>query len=127
MKFAIASGTADQVRDHARLDYPREACGLLLGLPGRIERAEPAANVAAYPERGFEIDPAALLRWHREARRLGLQVVGHYHSHPNRLDRPSATDEARAVDDGQLWIIVAADVLTGWIRTPAGFAPVELG
>lgn len=126
MKFAIASGAAEAIRDHAAGEHPREACGMLLGGPGRVERAEPAANVAAHPERGFEIDPAALLRWHREARGMGLAVVGHYHSHPNGVARPSATDAARAAEDGQLWVITTKDALTGWIRTGDGFDPVDL-
>ncbi len=127
MKFVIASGADAAIRGHAQAALPAEACGLLLGTALHVERAEPAANVAAHPERSFEIDPATLLRWHREARGLGLQVVGHYHSHPNGLPRPSATDAARAAEDGQLWIIVAADALTGWIRTADGFDPVEIG
>lgn len=126
MKFVIASGAADAIRNHAAADHPREACGLLLGSGRHVERAEPAANVAADPQRGFEIEPASLLRWHREARGLGLQVVGHYHSHPDCRARPSATDAARAAEDGQLWVIATNDALSGWIRTADGFDPVEL-
>ena len=127
MKFVIASGASEQIRDHARRDHPREACGLLIGSPGKVVRAEPTANFALDPERGFEIDPAALLHWHRAARGEGLAVVGHYHSHPNGLARPSTTDAARAVQDGQLWVIVADDALSGWLRNTTGFTPVELG
>ena len=108
MKLAIASTAIEAILAHSAAAAPNEACGLLLGTPGTVERAEPAANVAAHPERSFEIDPAALLRWHREARGAGLAVVGHYHSHPNGLARPSATDAARAVVDGAVWVIAAA-------------------
>ena len=79
------------------------------------------------PEHGFEIDPAALLHWHRAVRGERLAVVGHYHSHPNGLARPSATDAARAVEDGQLWVVASRDALTGWVRTAAGFDAVALG
>ncbi|WP_419813816.1 Mov34/MPN/PAD-1 family protein [Glacieibacterium sp.] len=108
MKLAIASTAIEAILAHSAAAAPNEACGLLLGAPGTVERAEPAANVAAHPERSFEIDPAALLRWHREARGAGLAVIGHYHSHPNGLARPSATDAARAVVDGAVWVIAAA-------------------
>ena len=127
MGWAIASEAAAAILAHAAADHPREACGLLIGRPGTVDRAEATANVAARPEHGFEIDPAALLHWHRAVRGERLAVVGHYHSHPNGLARPSATDAARAVEDGQLWVIVSGDTLTGWVRTAAGFDAVALG
>ena len=126
MKLAIASDVAAALRAQARAALPDEACGLLLGAPGRVTRAVAARNVAPQPARGFEIDPAALLRVHREARQGGEAVVGHYHSHPNGRVEPSRTDAARAAEDGQLWIIVAGDALAAWTMTASGFAAVEL-
>ena len=126
MKFAIASTALDEVKRHAAASPGVEVCGLLVGLPGSVARAEAARNVAARPERGFEIDPATLLRVHREVRSTGGAVVGHYHSHPNGSAAPSRTDAARAAEDGQLWVIVAGDAATGWTMTASGFAPVEL-
>jgi proteasome lid subunit RPN8/RPN11 len=108
MIVAIASGVAESLLDAAAAAAPVEACGLLLGQPDRIVAAIAARNVAADPERGFEIDPALLLRTHREARGAGLQVIGHYHSHPNGVATPSRRDAAAALDNGQLWLIVAA-------------------
>lgn len=120
-----------RIISHAATDAPREACGILFGTLDSIEDAIPTANVAASPERGFEIDPAALLRAHRDARGRGQAVVGWYHSHPNGSSEPSATDAARAVEDGKLWLIVAADAVTAWRVVPDGpvhgrFAPVPL-
>lgn len=110
----------DRIISHAIADAPQEACGILFGRPGVIEHAEPAANVAAHPERGFEIDPASLLRAHRDARGQGREVVGWYHSHPNGSSRPSITDAARAVEDGRLWLIAAAGEVTAWCVVPDG-------
>lgn len=116
---------------HAADAHPREACGILLGAPGAITRIEPTANVAADPRKTFEIDPAALLRVHREARGAGMAVVGWYHSHPSGAAEPSRTDAARAVEDGMLWVIIAGGGASAW-RTVAGgpvhgrFAPVAL-
>ncbi len=126
MKFAIASDVIETLRGHARAALPEEACGLLLGAPGQVTRAVAARNVAPHPQRGFEIDPATLLRVHREARGGGARVVGHYHTHPGGNAEPSRTDAARAAEDGQLWVIVAGDAVTGWTMTGDGFAPVEL-
>jgi len=127
MGWAIASEAAEAVLADARDRHPHEACGLLLGQLGTVTRAVSAANVAVHPERTFEIDPATLLRVHREARGGGEAVVGHYHSHPNGVACLSRTDAARAAVDGQLWLLASNDALTGWVRTADGFAPVDLG
>lgn len=126
MKLAIASGVVEAVLAHACAEHPREACGLLTGVPGVVTRAIAAPNVAAHPEAGFEIDPATLLRVHREARGAGEAVLGHFHSHPNGSAEPSRTDAARAVQDGQIWLIAANDALSAWSMTAAGFVAVEL-
>lgn len=114
MDIAIASTAMTAMLDHARAEHPREACGILLGTEGAITAAEPAANVAARPETNFEIDPAALLRAQRAARGSGQGIAGWYHSHPNGNPAPSATDAARAVEDGKLWLIVASGGVTAW-------------
>jgi proteasome lid subunit RPN8/RPN11 len=123
MIVAIASGVADSLREAAAAAAPNEACGLLIGQSGRIEAAVPSRNVAAHPERSFEIDPATLLRTHREVRASGRRVIGHYHSHPDGDAAPSARDAARAVEDGQLWLIIASDE----VRAFASVAPGTKG
>lgn len=116
----IATTVAQSLRDHAAARAPHEACGILLGTPGAIVAAVAAANIAAHPERNFEIDPATLLRVHREARGTGQTVLGWYHSHPNGAGEPSKTDAARAVEDGMLWLIVAGGALSAWIVRAGG-------
>ena len=114
MIVAIASGLMQSLVDAAAQAAPHEACGLLLGQPGHIDAMVPAANVAAHPERSFEIDPATLLRTHREARGRGQRVVGHYHGHPNGLGQPSLRDAAAAIENDQVWLIIAAGSVSGW-------------
>lgn len=126
MGFTIASEAAAAILADARTRLPQEACGLLLGTGRSISRAVPAPNVAAHPERSFEIEPATLLRVHREARGSGETVIGHYHSHPDGTSRLSKTDAARAAVDGQLWILVSKDALGGFFRTADGFDTVAL-
>jgi proteasome lid subunit RPN8/RPN11 len=105
----------------AEAAHPHEACGLLLGHGDHIHTALQAANVHPHPERHFEIDPAALIAAHKAARACGPQVLGYFHSHPNGLARPSATDAANAAGDGRVWAIVAGGVVTLWRDGTSGF------
>jgi proteasome lid subunit RPN8/RPN11 len=135
MIVAIASGVTQTLIAEASRANPHEACGLLLGNDRRIETAIPAKNISDHPERAFEIDPATLLRTHREARGCGQRVVGHYHSHPNGQTEPSLRDAAHAVENGQFWLIVANGQVNAWrvvSNDPGGsavhgrFLPVSL-
>lgn len=101
--------------------HPRECCGILLGAGDRIEVIRPAANVHPHPARHFEIDPQALVDAHRAARQGGPQVLGYYHSHPNGLAEPSATDRAMAHRAGEIWAIVADGAVSLWRDGDDGF------
>lgn len=100
---------------------PHEACGLLLGAGSHIETAQPTANVHPEPQRHFEIDPAALIAAHKASRIGGPQLIGYFHSHPNGLARPSATDAAMAAGDGRIWAVAAAGAVSLWRDAPSGF------
>ena len=134
MKLRITSDLAATLHRLAAEGLPEEVCGLLLGLEGQVTAVRPARNVADDPARRFEIDPAMLLATHREARGLGLKVIGHYHSHPNGRAEPSRRDAARALENGQIWLIVTAQAITAWTATATGgdgalhgrFLPVNL-
>lgn len=100
---------------------PREGCGLLFGTPTHIKTAEATANLHPEPARHFEIDPAALIAAHKAARTGGPQLIGYFHSHPNGLARPSATDAAMASGDDRIWAIAAAGEVSLWRDAPSGF------
>ena len=117
----ISKRTIDTILAYATSAHPHECCGLLLGEGGQITQARPAANIHPEPARHFEIDPRALIDAHKAARAGGPQVIGYYHSHPNGLARPSATDRAQAARDGSVWAIITADRITLWRSGDAGF------
>lgn len=119
--LTLTSGALATLLSESRSAHPDEACGLLLGADGHIERAVAAANVAPDPARHFEIDPAALIAALRLEREGGAAVIGYWHSHPSGAPAPSATDQALASGDGRVWAIVAASGI-GWFRdAPGGF------
>lgn len=127
----ISSRVLDAIRAHAASSPAVEVCGLLFGDSATITYMERCANVAADPAFRFELDPAALFAAHRRARTDGPQIVGHYHSHPTGVAKPSTRDAADAVPDGTLWLLVAGREVTAWRAVEFGavmdrFDPVAL-
>ena len=114
MILKVTQSVLDSLVLSATHANPRECCGILVGEPGRITGAIASANVHLSPETHFEIDPQALIDAHRAAREGGPQIVGYYHSHPNGLARPSATDAEQSAGDGAVWAIIAAGRVTFW-------------
>ncbi|WP_244501327.1 Mov34/MPN/PAD-1 family protein [Sphingomonas gellani] len=129
--MTISSALRDGILTHARRDEGREVCGLLLGGESHIAQVVPSRNVASDTRRRFEIDPLTLLAAHRAARTGATPVIGHYHSHPAGIARPSPRDAEDAAPDGSIWLIVAGMEVTAWRAVEAGtvegrFTPLSL-
>ncbi|MFW2350851.1 M67 family metallopeptidase [Qipengyuania sp.] len=122
MPVRVSSDVVARLLAEAERVHPLECCGILLGDGEAVAAILPAGNVHPQPDRHFEIDPQALIDAHRGARSGGPQVLGYYHSHPNGLPRPSATDRSLAAPDGAIWAIIAAGRITLWRSGDAGFA-----
>ncbi len=103
---AVTAAVIDAVLAHAADADPREACGLLIGHGGRIDRAVRARNLAALDTR-YEIAPEDHFAAVRAARDQRLEVVGAYHSHPGSPAVPSATDREAAFA-GFLFVIASS-------------------
>lgn len=110
----VRTAIAAWVRD----GYPDETCGLMLGSSRddrcRITRAVQGRNVVAGRRRDrFELAPEDFLAADREAGRLGLEVVGVWHSHPDHPAEPSATDREFAWPG---WSYLIVSVGAGGVR-----------
>jgi proteasome lid subunit RPN8/RPN11 len=73
---------------HAESTYPNECCGVMLGKilgdSKSVSIATPLQNVSAGSQAArYELRPEDLLNADREARRLNLDLIGIYHSHPD--------------------------------------------
>ena len=116
--LVMRSEHLESIGAHAARIYPHECCGFLLGRElWKAESVLAAANDRGEEERHnrFVITPEASRRAEREARRAGLEVIGHYHSHPDAPARPSTgfaeSDLASATWPGYAFVI--ASVLRG--------------
>jgi proteasome lid subunit RPN8/RPN11 len=99
---------------HARLEAPRECCGLLIGAHGEIARSVRARNLDPKPTR-FLIDPEDHFAAIRDARAEGKEVVGAYHSHPASAPVPSDTDIAQA-NGGSKFLYVIVSLVNDEVR-----------
>jgi proteasome lid subunit RPN8/RPN11 len=92
--------------------FPLEACGLLVGLPGRDEGESrvtlciPAHN-AARSARVYTVEPRDLLMADRRAAALGAELIGVYHSHTHTEGYPSPTDIGQAPDPAWHYVLVS--------------------
>jgi proteasome lid subunit RPN8/RPN11 len=100
----IVPRVLEDVLAHMRDEAPRECCGVLVGVAGRIVDSRRAANLAPETTR-FQIDPRDHIRAIHDARARQLDVVGFYHSHPHSPARPSETYVAEAGYAGAMHLI----------------------
>ena len=117
----VSSEVLEALVAEAGAVHPRECCGMLLGEGDEVTAILPARNVHPSPDSHFEIDPQALVDAHRSARAGGPDVLGYYHSHPNGLAEPSATDRSCSARDGSIWAIVARGEVSFWRDGDDGF------
>jgi proteasome lid subunit RPN8/RPN11 len=113
---------ARQILEHACLESPQEACGLILGQQGQVERVVAAANIASDPLRRYMIDPQFLSQHLPEA-------IGFYHSHPRGEPIPSPTDVREAFYPDMITLIAGLKgepSLAAWKIANGRVDPIEM-
>lgn len=114
------------IRDHGQRAFPHECCGFLLGTADgdirRVVKVVPATNSRGEEERHnrFTITPEASFRAEKAARTEKLDIIGHYHSHPDAPARPSAYDLDHATWPRSSFVIVSVrggepKDMTSWV------------
>lgn len=80
------------MRAHAEATAPEECVGALLGVGDEVKVVLPLQNSALHRTRNFELSAREYLRAEAEAERLGLELLGFFHSHIDAPAAPSASD-----------------------------------
>jgi len=125
----------EQMQAWSREQFPREACGLLLGR--RDQQRTEVLELTSAPNRfeglageGFELEALHLVQAEGRARARGLGVVGLWHSHPGQAAVPSHADAAGALGDWSYPILAlkadGTSVLRSWRYTAQGFREERL-
>jgi proteasome lid subunit RPN8/RPN11 len=104
----------DALRSHGEETFPHECCGVLLGKSEpdgnhvhQIVRAGNTRTDRAHDR--YNIAPEELIRVQRQARGLGLDIVGFYHSHPDHPAQWSKTDFDEAHWVGCSYVITCVE------------------
>ncbi|MCM8798606.1 MAG: M67 family metallopeptidase [Candidatus Omnitrophica bacterium] len=95
-----------QMIEHSKKEFPNEACGILAGKEGKVEKIYPMTNTDRSAQTFF-MDPREQLKVMKEIRSLGLEMIGIYHSHPVSLAYPSTRDVELAYYSHVSYIIVS--------------------
>jgi proteasome lid subunit RPN8/RPN11 len=113
--LVMATQVLKDLRERCEAAYPHETCGLLLGreegLRRVVARVFPGRNLEAQRLRDrYVLDPRDFIAADVEASRVGEDILGVYHSHPDHPSQPSATDLERAQP---VWSYVIVSVAGG--------------
>ena len=104
--MVIPAAVRDEIVAHARAGLPNEACGILAGVDGRVERFFPAESDAPSPYY-YRIESRDQIRIMNEIDGAGLDLVGIYHSHTSSPAFPSRTDAEQAFWPDAVYVIVS--------------------
>lgn len=100
----------DAIYAHARKWLPAEACGLIAGhIEGDVKTVEKVyllTNVDNSNEH-FTIDQVEHLHAVKDARKLGLTMLGNWHSHPESPSRQSEEDKRLSYDHSASYLIIS--------------------
>ncbi|HZP48707.1 MAG TPA: M67 family metallopeptidase [Vicinamibacterales bacterium] len=92
-RLTISREVDAAIRAHGQQTYPHECCGALVGRDGRVAATVPLPNTTEEgPRRRFLVRPSDYREAEQQATRLGGELVGFYHSHPDHPARPSQYD-----------------------------------
>ncbi|HLE28241.1 MAG TPA: M67 family metallopeptidase [Anaerolineales bacterium] len=98
---------------HLQNELPNEACGLLGGVNGVVQKVYLMENAAHNPWE-YRMHPVAQVRVMLEIEAAGWELSSIFHSHPGGPPVPSAADVAQAYYPESVYLIFAPDERGAW-------------
>jgi proteasome lid subunit RPN8/RPN11 len=102
----LSKEKSQKLIEHAKREFPNEACGILAGTSGKVERVYEMTNIDKSSQTFF-MDPKEQLRVMKEIRDLDLEMIGIYHSHVASQAYPSTHDVELAFYPEALYVILS--------------------
>jgi len=106
LKLKIPDNIFEQMLQQARTEAPIEACGILAGKDGLVEKFYKMTNTDQ-SNTHFMMKPEEQFKVVKDIRSANLEMLAIYHSHPGSPARPSAEDIRLAVMPDIVYIIVS--------------------
>ncbi len=112
--YILPKNTQRELASYALAAYPEECCGLLL----RAFSSTPASTITTYAgiknslmaEKAgahYSINPLELYDYEIKYADMGYDIIGFFHSHINKVPRPSNEDEHYMIP-GMIYLIMTA-------------------
>jgi proteasome lid subunit RPN8/RPN11 len=97
MSIHVPPDLLAKIHSHGEKAFPDEGAGFLFGIDGNVRKVTaiyelPNAREDAARHNRYLITPQDYLQGELEAERLGLDVIGVFHSHPDSPNLASAYD-----------------------------------
>ena len=108
LKLEIPHSIFEQMLQQAKAETPIEACGILAGKDGQVERLYTMTNTDQ-SNTHFMMAPEEQFKVVKDIRTAGLEMLAIYHSHPESPARASAEDIRLAVTPDVIYIIVSLE------------------
>ena len=106
LKLNIPTHIFEQMAEQARVEAPIEACGILAGTNGRVEKLYRMTNTEKRGDH-FMMDPKEQFAVVKDIRSSSLELLAIYHSHPETPARPSAEDIRLAMTPNVVYLILS--------------------
>lgn len=100
----------DAVVQYCLSELPNESCGLIAGFTdGDVKSIEKVYFLTNLDHNNvhFTMDPKEQFSAVKDARSLGLTMLGNFHSHPETPSRPSEEDKRLAYDSTAVYMIMS--------------------
>jgi proteasome lid subunit RPN8/RPN11 len=109
--ITIASADVELLLQHAKKNFPEEACGLIAGTEDEdgsrsIKKVYLLTNIDHSREH-FSLDPMEQLQAVKDMRKNGYTPLGNWHSHPESPSRPSEEDIRLSYDSNASYMILS--------------------
>ena len=105
-ELQIPNNIFEQMLRQAKAQAPIEACGILAGKDGAIEKLYKMTNANKSSDR-FMMEPEEQFKVVKDIRAAGLDMLAIYHSHPQTPARLSAEDVRLALTPGVVYLILS--------------------
>jgi len=118
LKLEIPNNISERMIAQAKAEIPIEACGILAGKDGVVEKFYEMTN-ADNSNDHFTMTPQEQFKVAKDIRAAGIEMLAIYHSHPETGARPSREDIRLALTPDVIYVIVSLEkaepVIKGFI------------